>query len=215
MLISGNGSQFRSNEFNAFLTTYGVHHIYTALYSPQSNASERVNRSIIAAIRSYLKKDHREWDENISSISCALRNAIHNSIGFSPYHALYGFDMITHASSYKLLKDIQSLGESDVNILRDDRLALLRDSISKNMKKTYDINVKQYNLRARSVGYNVGQEVFRRNFAQSSAEKNFNAKLSPLYIRARVKEKLGNCYYVLEDIESKNSGTYHAKDIKI
>ena len=36
--ISDNGSQFRANDFSAFLT---IIHIYRALYSPQSNASER------------------------------------------------------------------------------------------------------------------------------------------------------------------------------
>lgn len=214
IVVSDNGSQFKSNDFNAFLTRYGIMHTYTALYSPQSNASERVNRSVIAAIRAYLKKDHREWDENITSISCALRNTIHSSIGLSPYHALYGFDMVTHASSYKILQDIDCLGEPKLILHRDDKLSLLRNTIADNIKKAYDINVKQYSLRARPISYNVGQEVYRRNFAQSSAEKNFNAKLSPMFVKAKIKEKLGNCYYILEDLIGKSVGTYHGKDIK-
>lgn len=76
-IVSDNGSQFKSNDFNAFLTAYGISHTYTAYYSPQSNASERVNRSLIAGIRAYLKKDHTVWDEHISSISCAY--AIHTT----------------------------------------------------------------------------------------------------------------------------------------
>lgn len=213
-VISDNGSQFKANEFNAFLTQYGVNHVYTALYSPQSNASERVNRSIIAAIRAYLKKDHREWDEHISFISCALRNAVHNSIGVSPYHALYGFNMITHGTSFKMLKSIQALDDSVINIERDDRLTILRNQISKNIQKAYETNARQYNLRARPINYSVGQEIYRRNFAQSNAEKKFNAKLSPMFIKARIKEKLGNSYYILEDMDGRSSGTYHAKDIR-
>lgn len=76
-IVSDNGSQFRANDFKAFLTRLGIKHIYTALYSPQSNASERVNRSIIAGIRAFLKKDQRMWDKHISAISCALRNSLH------------------------------------------------------------------------------------------------------------------------------------------
>lgn len=79
-LVSDNGSQFRANEFNAFLTSLGISHVYTAFYSPQSNASDRVNRSIISGILSFLKSDQKLWDENLSYISCALRNAIHQSI---------------------------------------------------------------------------------------------------------------------------------------
>ena len=68
--------------------------------------------------------------------------------------------------------------------------------------------------RTRTPSFQIGQEVFRRNFAQSNAEKNFNAKLSPVFIKARVREKLGNHYYILEDFSGKLVGTFHAKDIR-
>lgn len=67
-LVSDNGVKFISREFTALLTKYGVQHITTALYSLQANASERVNRSIIAAIRWYLEEDQSQWDANIGSI---------------------------------------------------------------------------------------------------------------------------------------------------
>lgn len=73
--------------FNAFLTTFEVMHKYTAAYSQQSNASERVNRSIIReAIRAYLLEDHSAWDQHIPAIRCSLRNSLHQSIKCSPYH---------------------------------------------------------------------------------------------------------------------------------
>lgn len=56
-IVSDNGSQFKSTQFNQLLQAYGVHHVYTAIYSPQANASERVNRSVLAAIRAYIKND--------------------------------------------------------------------------------------------------------------------------------------------------------------
>jgi len=58
VIVSDNGLQFKCSEFNAFLTRLGIRHVYTALYKPQSNASERVNRSLIAGIRAYLKNHH-------------------------------------------------------------------------------------------------------------------------------------------------------------
>lgn len=51
-ITTDNGVQFKSM---AFLKSYGVFHNLTAIYSPQANASERVNRSVLAAIRSYVK----------------------------------------------------------------------------------------------------------------------------------------------------------------
>lgn len=214
VILSDNGSQFKSNEFNAFLTSYGVSHTYTAYYSPQSNASERVNRSLIAGIRAYLKNDHRLWDEKLSFISCALRNSIHQSLNISPYHALYGINMITHGSSYALLKNVQMLDEPSMKLSRDDQLQNLREDIRKSIKSAYEKTRDQYNLRTRIQSFNVGQEVFRRNFAQSSSEKAFNAKLAPLFIKSRVREKLGQHYYILEDLQGKLIGTFHAKDMR-
>lgn len=214
ILISDNGSQFKSNEFNAFLTSRGITHTYTALYSPQSNSSERVNRSIIAGIRTFLKKDHRMWDENLSLISCALRNSVHQATKYSPYHALFGFNMVTHGTSYQLLRQLDLLNEPSAILSRDDDLALIRNNLRRHISEAYKRNQTQYNLRARPISFEIGQEVYRRNFAQSSAEKAFNAKLSPLFIKSKVKDKVGQNYYILEDMNGKTAGTFHAKDIR-
>lgn len=97
---------------------------------------------------------------------------------------------------------------------RDDNLKLLRLELRKNISDAYKRNQAHYNLRTRPISFTVGQEVLWRNFSQSSAAKNFNAKLSPLFLRAKVKEKIGNNYYILEDSNGKVLGTYHAKDIR-
>lgn len=207
-LVSDNGSQFRANDFNAFLTKHGIKHLYTALYSPQANASERVNRSIICGIRSYLKKDQKMWDEHNSAISCALRNSVHQAIKHSPYFATFGLNMITHGDSYQLLRNVNLLDEPTVQINREDELSLIRNDLRKNISQAYATNIQQYNLRTRPISYTVGQTVYRRNFAQSNASKDFNAKLSPLFVKSVVQTKVGNNYYILKDVESNSTGTY-------
>ncbi|KAL7735169.1 hypothetical protein ACLKA6_014885 [Drosophila palustris] len=184
-IVSDNGPQFKAVEFNAWLTSLGIRHIYTAVYSPQSNASERVNRSLVAGIRAFLEGNHSEWDAHIHAISCALRNATHQSIGCSPYHALYGFDMMTHGTQYELLHKLGMLNESENVLHRDDLLKLLRKQLRDNIAVAHEQQSKQYNLRTREISYKVGQEVFRRNFAQSNFAKQFNAKLCPQWIKSR------------------------------
>lgn len=213
-LVSDNGSQFKSNEFNAFLTKLGIKHTYTAFYSPQSNASERVNRSIIAGIRAYLKKDQSLWDENISSISCALRNSVHQAIKCSPYFATFGMNMITHGESYNMLRTLKLLDEPNIQLNREDKLQLLRKDLQRHMAKAYVINRDQYNLRSRPISYSKGQIVYRKNFAQSNAVERFNVKLAPVFVQARIRNKVGSHYYELEDLQGKFMGTYHAKDMR-
>lgn len=46
-----NGVQLKSHTFNSLLDQYKILDSYTALYSPQVNAPEIVNRSVIAALK--------------------------------------------------------------------------------------------------------------------------------------------------------------------
>lgn len=122
--------------------------------------------------------------------------------------------MITHASSYPLLQNLTLLDEPSFPLSKDDRMQLCRQDLRQKIRESHERNKRQYDLRSKPRTFQVGQEVYRRNFAQSSAEKNFNAKLSPMFIKARVREKTGNHYYVLENLQGRLDGTYHAKDIR-
>lgn len=213
-IISDNGSQFKSGEFESFLTKYGIRHMFTAIHSPQSNSSERVNRSIIAAIRAFIHKNQNEWDIHLSSIACSLRATLHSSIGCSPYFVLFGQNMIQHGSDYTLLKQLGMVNGEDVSLQRIDKMVGVRDEVKRNIQMSFVKNATRYNTRSKPVEFKVGDEVYRRNFAQSNFEKGFNAKLAPAFIKARVKGKVGAGYYVLEDLSGKTLGTYHAKDIR-
>lgn len=212
-IVSDNGSQFRSKEFEAFLKKNGIEHILTAVYSPQSNASERVNRSINEALRSYVRDDQREWDLYLPSINCSLRNILHQSVGRTPYQIVFGQNMITNGQDYEILRKLRILSEADSVIYRQDEFCLIREKIKDYMKRAYDKNSRTYNLRSRTKQFTVRQEVYRRTFNQSSRTDYFNAKLAPVATKARILRRIGQVYYELQDIESGGIGTYHAKDI--
>lgn len=213
---SDNGSQFRSGEFQSFVTQFGIQQIFTAVYSPQSNSAERVNRSVNAALRAYIKEDQKDWDGKLSDINCALRSLVHQSLGYSPYFALFGQNMITHGDSYRLIRDIGMIEDEQIGVeeQREDRLAVIRRIVRDNLAKAQEKNVKIYDLRTRPIQYKPGEMVLRRNFCQSNLAKNFNSKLAKTYIKARVREKIGSAYYVLENEAGKQIGTYHAKDLR-
>lgn len=215
-LTSDNGSQFKSAEFVQFLSQYGVKHLCTAVYSPQSNACERVNRSVNAALRAYIKNDQREWDCHLSSINAALRSTVHQSTGQSPYFVVFGQHMVTHGDNYELLRNLDIVEEGHIlnDESRHDNLSKIREIVRKNLEKSHNENSKRYNLRSREIEYSVGEEVLKRNFVQSKASENFNAKLAKTFVRARVRRKIGNSYYELQDDKCKILGVFHAKDLQ-
>mgnify|MGYP003483759657 FL=1 len=139
MIHSDNGKQFVSQEFQRMIQAYKIKHMKTAVYAPQSNASERANQSVLAGIRAYLEGDHRDWDTHLSEIECSLRSSMHEAIGTSPYFALFGQQMYNSGPDYELARKLQALGDAEIDILtRKDNLQLIRQSIKDNLHKAYE-----------------------------------------------------------------------------
>ncbi|XP_044313092.1 uncharacterized protein LOC123037260 [Drosophila rhopaloa] len=99
-------------------------------------------------------------------------------------------------------------------LAKEDSLDLVRSKALEVMAKQRDKNERAYNLRSREVSYAEGQEVFRKKFKQSNFQAGYNAKLGPAYLKARIRKKIGNSYYDLEDLQGRSVGRYHAKDLK-
>lgn len=216
VIHSDNGAQFIAKGFQKMTETYKIRHLRTAVYSPQSNASERVNQSVLAAIRAYLHDDHRDWDLYLSEIECALRTSVHSATGVSPFFALFGYHMFSSGNDYKLARKLSSLCDHEVKKCeRADKLEIIRENIKKNMHEAYERSARRYNKRARNVKFVPGQEVYRRNTVLSDFEKNRNSKFCKKFLKCRVTRPVGNNMYELETLQGKTIGVYHAKDIKM
>lgn len=216
IVVSDNGSQFVGRDFCALMKKYSVNHIRTAVYSPQANASERVNRSIIAAIRAYISNDHRDWDTLLPEIGSALRSSIHSSIEYSPHFALFGMTKIDDGKSYQMLRNLNCVSEGGLEVLSThDKLKIVHEDIRKNLQKAFDKYSHHYNLRSRDVEFTPGQQVFVRVHSLSDKSKNFTAKFAPTFVKAFILSKHGKVNYLVSDENGKTLGTYHAKDIKL
>lgn len=133
----------------------------------------------------------------------------------TPYQVVFGQTMITHGNDCKILRRLELLAEQATAIERNDKFALLRESMQARMKKAYDKNARTYDLRTRRRDVEPGKLVYRKNFAQSSLVNNFNSKLAPTGVKAEVLRKRGNVYYELRDIDTGKTSVYHLKDIWI
>lgn len=215
IVLSDNGKQFISNNFKALLVKYECKQWFNALYHPQINPTERVNKVIVSAIRAYLNsiRDHRLWDENISRIGWAIRSSYHEATKFTPNFANFGREIINSGKEYKYPTYYEHQDQNELVENQAASLKQVREAIKLNLKKAYEKYAKYYNLRARPVSFNEGEIVWRENFAQSDASKKFVAKLAPTYIECRVKKCTGNNTYDLEDMNGKFLGNFSAKHI--
>lgn len=207
-IVSDNGPQFTAKLYKNLLEKYKVVPNYNAAYHPQHNPAERVNRVVIGSVRSYLEKDHTRWDEEIPKIACAIRTAEHSSAGFSPYVINFGKRM--QLDGDRLPRD----DEEDSLEQRQEHMTEIRKIVKKNLESAYNTYSKSYNLRSKAVSFEPGETVLKKSFNQSSAPDKFSSKLASPFTKCIVREKIGACTYLLENLDGKVIGKFHANDLQ-
>uniref|UniRef100_A0A3Q3M9M7 Integrase catalytic domain-containing protein n=1 Tax=Labrus bergylta TaxID=56723 RepID=A0A3Q3M9M7_9LABR len=195
-LISDRGTPFVSRLFEHVVSTLGTVHRLTTAYHPQTNATERVNRTLKTAIRAYVGDKHTSWDKFLPQICFALRTAPHESTGLSPSMMLYGRELDT---------PLDLITPSCDGV--DEPTAL---DHSHNRQKHY------YDLRRRQATFAVGDLVRVKSHPRSDAQSNFTAKLAPLFTGPlRVSQKLGEVNYRLSNLDTgTDAGVFHVVNLQ-
>lgn len=216
VIISDNGSQFVSKEMKAFLEQYGVKQWLNNHYHPQSNPTERTNRSILTCIRSYIGQSHKDWDQKIAQIGCALRTGTHTASKYSPYFLNFGKEMpgVSDAQMPEPQELVVRDAEKDEHVMKVSGLNDIWRKVRNNLKKAYESSRAQYNRRTVSKVFAADDMVWRKNFVLSDASKNFTAKFAPRYQKCRVIRKIGSNSYELADMNGKRIGVWNACDLK-
>lgn len=217
-VITDNGVQFTGSEFRGLLEKYKVPRVhYGPRYTPQINLVERYNKTVMTAVSSYVKDDHRTWDLHLFKIQFALNSAVNETTGFTPFFLVHGREPVINGSFYKDTDDC----EYEVAMPREDyagefgTLKGVFEKVHSNMLKAHATNAKYYNLRRRQVKLSEGQEVWRKTYIQSDADKFKATKLAPKYEKCIVKKVLSPLVYELVGYNGKHLGTWHIKDIKV
>ena len=84
-ILSDNGPEFRSGEFNKFLNEYSIQHIYSTPYKPSSNGCvERSNRTIIQLLKGSIQDQGHNWDSSLSKALITYNSTVHSEIKTSP-----------------------------------------------------------------------------------------------------------------------------------
>ncbi|CAF1158517.1 unnamed protein product, partial [Adineta ricciae] len=92
-IVSDNGPQFVSNLFQNFCETLGIQQNLTANYHPQSNMTERVNRTLKPLIAIYAQQQPQAWDKEIQKIAFAIRTTRNETTGETPAFMMFGRDL--------------------------------------------------------------------------------------------------------------------------
>lgn len=68
---------FKIRFFKVLRVKVEISHVFTVPYRSQSNMVERVNRTLIEIISSYISFHNLNWDRILQHFAYALRTAVH------------------------------------------------------------------------------------------------------------------------------------------
>ena len=85
------GTNFQSKLFKQVLQTLNVRHAVSSAYHPESQgALERWHQTLKSMLRKYCIEKEKNWDDGVPFVLFAAREAVQESVGFSPAQLVFG-----------------------------------------------------------------------------------------------------------------------------
>lgn len=94
VIQSDQGTNFKSKVFAQVLKSLGITHVTSSPYHPESQgALERFHQTMKSMLRKYCHKSQRDWDDGVPFVLFAAREAVQESLGFSPAELVFGHEV--------------------------------------------------------------------------------------------------------------------------
>lgn len=92
-LISDQGSEFISHDFNSVCDNLGIRRALTTTAHPQANGLvERTNRTLIGILKTFLQGADQNWDFYLPFAQFAINTTLSTTLKESPYYLVFGRD---------------------------------------------------------------------------------------------------------------------------
>lgn len=193
-----NGVQFKGHHFQKLCEEYRVMILFNAAYHPQAKSTERTNEVVKTMLASYIRGNHRNWDNFLQRVGCAIRTSVAQVTKLSPQFVNFGREHIPYGDMHRK-PDFAGLAEARP-VRSPVAFQRMFQDVQKRLKIAHDWAKHRYDLRRRPVQYRVGDQVWNKNYALSDASKYFSAKLAPKYEGPFViKQQLSPLTFQLKD----------------
>ena len=179
-IISDRDSRFTSHFWRAFFEEMGTTLAMSTAYHPQTDGqTERVNRVIEEALRSFVQNSQVDWDRCLPNLQFAYNTSKHSSTGETPFYLNYGKHPVVPA---ELMRDASSSADQQVPAT-STYVADLKASIAQAVLQLEKSRERQRNVadrRRQDQQYAIGDRVLLST-AHMALPPNLTRKLARLY----------------------------------
>ncbi|KAL5574856.1 hypothetical protein UlMin_016555 [Ulmus minor] len=167
-IVTDNGSQFISHEFQDFCREWGIKLNYSTPRYPQANGqAESSNKTIINTLKRRLWKANGAWADELPGVLWSYRTTAQTPTGETPFALAYGSEAVIPVETgiqslrYQWLDEDTNWQQLNHNL---DSIDELRDTASLRTAAYHQQVAKYYNKNIRARTFKAGDWVLRRVF---------------------------------------------------
>uniref|UniRef100_A0A673JMS7 Integrase catalytic domain-containing protein n=1 Tax=Sinocyclocheilus rhinocerous TaxID=307959 RepID=A0A673JMS7_9TELE len=211
-LVSDRGTQFTSQLLSLVCKQWSVIQKLTTAAHPQTNLTERVNRTLKTMISSYVQDHHRHRDRWLAEFRFAINTAWQESTGFTLAEVTLGRKL-----KGPLERAIHRPPDPDspaYPVLERQKEQIR--TVQRNVERAQAKQRRYYDLRRRYAHYQIGDLVWVRTHPLSRASDGFMAKLAVKWKGpAKIVKCLGPVNCSVEFIyDPDRVDTFHVQNLK-
>ena len=211
-LQTDQGTCFTSTLMAEFAERFCIRLIRSSPYHPQSNAVERMHRTMNRLMKVLCLEARTDWECQLPAIMFALRTSVHESIGFSPAELVYGKNLRTPMTL--LYEKLAGAAESEESTVVEhvfkliNRLKRSRELAHTKMAEEQRKRKVWYDRKAISRSFEIGAKVL-------VLAPNRTRKLAVQWVGpGEVREKMSEHNYVVQMPGRKEPRVYHINMMK-
>ncbi|KAG7588764.1 Integrase catalytic core [Arabidopsis suecica] len=181
-IVTDNGPQFISNDFEDFCSAWGIKLSYSTPRYPQGNGqAEASNKTILSNLKKRLNARKGGWYDELQPVLWAYRTTPRRATGETPFSLVYGMKAVVPAELNVpgLRRSEAPLNEESNSKLLEDVLDTIderRDQSLIRLQNYQQLTARYYNSKLKNRPLNVGDFVLRRVFDKNKRRRRWKTR---------------------------------------